>query len=71
MTIAEIYSRLRELLPFVTLLDLFELRESQGDSMYMEIDALARAHWELCEGDELAEVLELIELLPLPCLDDE
>jgi len=63
MSIAEIYDRLRELLPYYTMLELFELRESQGDCMYQEIEALAKGHYELAEGDELDEILELIELL--------
>lgn len=66
MTITEIYDRLRDLLPFDPLLDLFELREKQGDSMYMEIEALAKAHYELGNTDALIETLALIEQLPIP-----
>lgn len=65
MTIAEIYNRLRELLPYDSLLDLFELRERQGDGAYLEIEALAKAHYELGEGAELDEVLALIDHLPI------
>jgi hypothetical protein len=65
MAVADIYTRLRDLLPYETLLNLFELRQSQFDSMYLELEALAKAHYELREGDELDEVLALIERLPV------